>query len=185
MAETLRALGAQGLGLKWPNDLWLDQAKLGGILVETAALEGQRYVVVGVGINIREPAPGWRPAQGPASDAQSAASAEPAAPGQALAATWPAVPPAWLETVAPISAAPVLGALAPALVRDVLQFERQGWSAFAQRFARLDVLQGRAVRLSDGREGLACGVGAGAALRLQTAAGLVEIASGEVSVRPR
>jgi BirA family transcriptional regulator, biotin operon repressor / biotin---[acetyl-CoA-carboxylase] ligase len=46
--------------LKWPNDLWLHQRKLGGILVETAATPAhpavrQRLVVVGVGINIARP----------------------------------------------------------------------------------------------------------------------------------
>ncbi|MCK7493397.1 MAG: hypothetical protein MZW92_19855 [Comamonadaceae bacterium] len=44
--------------LKWPNDLWLDQRKLGGILVETASHgdgQLQRTVVIGVGINIARP----------------------------------------------------------------------------------------------------------------------------------
>ncbi|MEI7786807.1 MAG: biotin--[acetyl-CoA-carboxylase] ligase [Betaproteobacteria bacterium] len=168
VAEALVGLGASSVGLKWPNDLWLGQAKLGGILIETAALGEQRYAVVGVGINIQEPAPNWRPP----------------VTGESLAAA-PAVAPAWLQAVGPVSAAQLLGTLAPALVRDVLQFERQGWSAFAQRFARLDLLQGRAVLLSDGRQGLACGVSAGGALRLQTAAGLLEVNSGEVSVRPQ
>ena len=40
------------LRLKWPNDLWLDGRKLGGILIETAALVGQRQVIVGVGLNL-------------------------------------------------------------------------------------------------------------------------------------
>jgi BirA family biotin operon repressor/biotin-[acetyl-CoA-carboxylase] ligase len=168
VAETLAELGARTVGLKWPNDLWLGQAKLGGILIETAALGERRYAVVGVGINIKEPAPGWLP---------------PVA-GEAAAAA-PAVAPAWLQSVVPVSAEQLLGALAPALVRDVLQFERQGWSAFAQRFARLDLLQGRTVGLSDGRQGLASGVSASGALRLQTPAGLVEVSSGEVSVRPQ
>src|SRR5438105_5388845 len=42
--------------LKWPNDLWLADRKLAGILIETASFgegrEAQRYAVVGVGINI-------------------------------------------------------------------------------------------------------------------------------------
>lgn len=164
LAETLNALGVPGLGLKWPNDLWLGQAKLAGILIETAVQGDQRYAVVGIGLNVCEPAPGWRP---PAGDAAVAA-----------------VAPAWLQSVAPLTAPAVLGAVVPALVRDLQIFERQGWSAFALRFARLDVLQGRPVRLSDGREGLACGVSASGALRLQTPQGVQEISSGEVSVRP-
>jgi BirA family biotin operon repressor/biotin-[acetyl-CoA-carboxylase] ligase len=79
----------------------------------------------------------------------------------------------------------VLGAVAGALVRDVLHFEREGWGAFAPRFAPRDVLRGRSVRLSDGRSGLACGLSASAALRVQTARGIEEVNSGEVSVRPQ
>ena len=40
-----------------------------------------------------------------------------------------------------------------------------------------DVLRGRSVRLSDGRSGLACGLSASAALRVQTARGPVVLAS--------
>ncbi|MEO7549170.1 MAG: biotin--[acetyl-CoA-carboxylase] ligase, partial [Ramlibacter sp.] len=42
--------------LKWPNDLWLADRKLGGILIETASFgqagQARRYAVVGVGINL-------------------------------------------------------------------------------------------------------------------------------------
>src|SRR6187399_674407 len=41
--------------LKWPNDLWLDERKLAGILIETASFgdgAGRRQAVIGVGINI-------------------------------------------------------------------------------------------------------------------------------------
>ena len=42
--------------LKWPNDLWLADRKLAGILIETASFgegrEAPRYAVIGVGINI-------------------------------------------------------------------------------------------------------------------------------------
>lgn len=44
-----RALGAQ---LKWPNDLLLDGAKLGGVLVETRG----SFVVIGIGVNCRHDA---------------------------------------------------------------------------------------------------------------------------------
>ena len=37
--------------LKWPNDLYLDDAKLGGVLIETH----QRCAVIGVGLNIYMP----------------------------------------------------------------------------------------------------------------------------------
>jgi len=48
-ARALRALGISRAALKWPNDLVLDGAKLGGILVETRG----KLAVIGIGINCR------------------------------------------------------------------------------------------------------------------------------------
>jgi len=48
--------GFRGLspGLKWPNDLIADDLKLGGVLAEASWSESRpRYLVVGVGINVR------------------------------------------------------------------------------------------------------------------------------------
>ncbi|MFM8865947.1 MAG: biotin--[acetyl-CoA-carboxylase] ligase, partial [Limnohabitans sp.] len=47
------------IGLKWPNDLWLHERKLGGILIEAATSGERSQLVVGVGLNIRP-----RPAEG-------------------------------------------------------------------------------------------------------------------------
>ncbi len=38
--------------IKWPNDIYLDQKKLAGILLETSSLEEDVYLIVGVGINV-------------------------------------------------------------------------------------------------------------------------------------
>lgn len=43
------------LKLKWPNDLQIDDRKLGGILVETVARGQDLLVVAGIGINLRAP----------------------------------------------------------------------------------------------------------------------------------
>jgi len=48
-ARALRVLGVEQVALKWPNDLLVDGAKLGGILVETRG----RLAVIGIGINYR------------------------------------------------------------------------------------------------------------------------------------
>ncbi|MEN9468084.1 MAG: hypothetical protein RL081_2085, partial [Pseudomonadota bacterium] len=40
------------LRLKWPNDVWLGDRKVAGILIETASVGQDRYVVIGIGINI-------------------------------------------------------------------------------------------------------------------------------------
>lgn len=159
--------GKPRIGLKWPNDLWLStpegERKLAGILVETASWEGLRYVVIGIGINIR------------------AVALDTAAPAAAL----PAIPPGGLQALLPELDAPaVLLRIIPPLVQAVQAFERFGFAPFQARFAARDVLAGRAVQLSDGASGTAHGVGENGALLVHTAAGMKEITSSEVSVRP-
>lgn len=45
---------AAGLRLKWPNDILLGEAKLGGILIESTMCGGQIVAAVGIGVNIAE-----------------------------------------------------------------------------------------------------------------------------------
>lgn len=165
--------GSPRIGLKWPNDLWLGRPqpdgqgyrKLAGILVETASWEGLRYLVIGVGLNIS-----------PVELSDTAAS-----PLGAMA-------PGCLQDLAPgIDAPQALLRLLPPLVQAVQAFEQFGFAPFQARFAARDVLAGQPVRLSDGTgaaEGTAHGVGENGALRVHTAAGMKEITSAEVSVRP-
>ena len=154
------------IGLKWPNDLWLStpegERKLGGILVETASGDGQRYLVIGVGINIRPVLLADSPPTGVA----------PVAPGS-------------LQTLdAGLDAPGALLRIVPALVQAVQAFAQFGFAPFQARFAARDVLAGRAVQLTDGTQGTAYGVADNGALRVHTAGGMVEITSAEVSVRP-
>ena len=41
-----------GLGLKWPNDALLNEAKISGLLLETGKTHHQNWVIVGIGINL-------------------------------------------------------------------------------------------------------------------------------------
>ncbi len=160
---------APALQLKWPNDLWLQGRKLGGILVETASWGGQRYVVVGVGLNVSRPPELAPPAAEPSSGTPGLAPV----PATSLSALWP-----------DMDAPAALQAVAAALVQALLTFEQSGFAAFAQRFAHRDALAGQPVRLSDGSEGVAEGLGPDGALRVRTPQGLREVRSDEVSVRP-
>lgn len=54
--RALRRAGVSRAALKWPNDLVVDGAKLGGILVETRAAAARTRAVIGVGLNCRRPA---------------------------------------------------------------------------------------------------------------------------------
>lgn len=52
VAETLNAKFQNlRLQVKWPNDLWVDHKKLGGILCEAVGGRGESFVVIGIGLN--------------------------------------------------------------------------------------------------------------------------------------
>ena len=152
LAESLHP----GVRLKWPNDLWLEDRKLGGILVEAASMAGRSQVVVGVGLNIRP-----RVADG-----------------------LNTAPAALTELLPDLTATACLAGVAFPLIQTLRTFEHDGFAPLQDRFASRDVLKGRRVYTSDGQVGEALGVGPSGALRLQTAAGLQEIHSAEISVRP-
>jgi BirA family biotin operon repressor/biotin-[acetyl-CoA-carboxylase] ligase len=162
------------IGLKWPNDLWLckgnSDRKLAGILIETCAAEGQRYVVIGVGINILAPSSGF--------------SETPAALR---------TPAAWLQELLPaVTAADTLQRVMLTLVNDILQFAQHGFAPYQKRFDALDVLKSRKVSVSgsarieeaEGLEGIGNGVNALGEFLVQTAHGEVRVNSSEVSVKP-
>jgi BirA family transcriptional regulator, biotin operon repressor / biotin---[acetyl-CoA-carboxylase] ligase len=145
------------LQLKWPNDIWLHDRKLAGILIETATVGAMRYAVIGVGVNVT-----------------------PREAGDLTTA------PAWLQELLPgVDAPQTLLRLAAPLVQAVRQFEAQGLAPFLGLFHARDALAGRDVSLSDGTAGQARGVDGSGALLVHTSTGLKKINSAEVSVRPR
>jgi BirA family biotin operon repressor/biotin-[acetyl-CoA-carboxylase] ligase len=165
IAQSLHA----NIGLKWPNDLWLQDRKVAGILIETCAVGSQRYVVVGVGINITKPAESLT---------------QEAAPLRRS--------PAWLQELQPQIRAPdALLRIAPALVQTILAFSEQGFAPFQARFNQLDVLRDRNISV-DGNSadasatisGLALGVNNKGELVIQAALGKKNINSSEVSIKP-
>ncbi|MCF6189184.1 MAG: biotin--[acetyl-CoA-carboxylase] ligase [Cocleimonas sp.] len=53
IAEALQDVGLTNHGVKWPNDIFWQQKKLGGILLETIDQSGR--VIIGIGLNIALP----------------------------------------------------------------------------------------------------------------------------------
>ena len=53
IAEKLHALGIPELGLKWPNDIYCQEKKLAGLLIEcTGELGGTGKMIIGLGLNV-------------------------------------------------------------------------------------------------------------------------------------
>lgn len=164
LAKTLADQGVHGIGLKWPNDLLLPQGKVGGILIEMQGdALGPAQVVIGIGINL------------------------------ALPAHWQAQldqPSATLQTAGLTLGRNVLLAL---LLRELevmlARFAREGFAPFQSEWEARHLWAGIEVeaRAPDGRviAGVARGVAADGALRVQTSDGEILIHAGDISLRKR
>lgn len=165
VAAALEDCGTTGIGLKWPNDLEHDGAKLGGILIELGGeFMGPCYAVIGVGINVRITAAVRRQLDRPC-----------ASIARLLGA-----------------AAPSRNALAAALIARLMTaldvFSDAGFAAFADAWRARDVLAGRELHVDDPRgafDGMGVGVDARGALQVRCGSELRSIDSAEVSVRAR
>lgn len=164
VARTLEGLGAAGVGLKWPNDILADGAKLGGILIETLTAGGCHAAVIGIGLNVRLP------------DRIAAAVDVPAG---ALEAVMPFAPSRNL----------LLAGLLDGLAGLLDEFARTGFAGLIEEWMMRNAHAGQRVAILaegvDPVEGCCAGVDADGALLLETATGLRRIVSGEVSLRPR
>jgi BirA family biotin operon repressor/biotin-[acetyl-CoA-carboxylase] ligase len=88
--------------------------------------------------------------------------------------------------VADVARPRILGVVLRALLPALAEFEREGFAAFAEDWARFDALAGRPVRVLAGErveDGVAIGIDAGGGLRVRHADGDRVHYAGEVSVR--
>jgi len=163
--RALRALGVAAAAVKWPNDLVVGRAKLGGILVETRAQvginagfeAGATHAVIGVGINCFRRAGLERRLRRP------------------LAA---------LDQFIRPSRNAVVGAIGRALLAALGRFEAEGFAPARSEWEGLDAHAGQhlRVRLADGRSisGIGAGLAADGALRLLTRRGEQAVRSGRI-----
>jgi BirA family biotin operon repressor/biotin-[acetyl-CoA-carboxylase] ligase len=155
--RALRALGVRAAGLKWPNDLVVDGAKLGGILVETRSQSAAAHAVIGIGINCRRT---------PGLDRRLQRQI------------------AFLDEFASVSRNRVIQETALALLKALEAFEAGGLDAVRADWEAMDAHAGQRlrVRLANGRvlTGMADGLAHDGSLRLMTRTGVRAIASGRV-----
>jgi len=160
--RTLRGAGVEGLGLKWPNDIFFQGRKLAGILLDVSGESGDNYhVIMGIGINLRMP--------------ESA--------GVNIDQPWADLSKQGLEQ----QRNQLAGKLLENLVQVIDNFTGQGLAAFADEWRRYDITHGLQVNLHAGQResvsGVARGVDAHGALLIERNGELQAFHAGEVSMR--
>ncbi|MDP3293544.1 MAG: biotin--[acetyl-CoA-carboxylase] ligase [Nevskia sp.] len=165
-ARALETAGLPGVQLKWPNDLRIGDAKLGGILIESRSeIGGACRVIIGLGLNV----------------------AMTAGQGTDLEQAWTSVHAAQLTAGQPSATRNALAtALLDSLLAALAQFEQDGFASFLADWNRLDLAAGRAVRIEGATvlEGHACGIDPDGALIVESADGQRHhVHAGEVSLR--
>ncbi len=159
VAEGLRGLGAVEVGLKWPNDLWARERKLGGLLIEVGGRGEGVFLVVGLGLNLDLPR-------------DFEADVE-----------WIDLATLGLKP----DRAELVAVLVRALRTRLRQMQARGLADLLPDWERLDVLRGRAVQMVSGERrwpGRALGLAEDGGLRIEHADGERVWHSGEASLRP-
>lgn len=161
MAEVLRDLGAKQVRVKWPNDLYLQDRKLAGILVELTGKTGDAaQIVIGAGINLAM--------RNVESDVVNQG--------------WINLQEAGLIVDRNTLAVRLIAELRTALT----QFEQEGLSPYLSRWEKLDNFINRPVKLIIGDKeifGISRGIDAQGALLLEQDGIVKPWVGGEISLR--
>lgn len=155
LAKALVELGVAPakLGIKWPNDVLLDNRKLAGVLIEANVQQEAVSVAIGLGVNVS------------------------AAPEEGVR-----YPAAYLQGLLPaVLPGQLLVALTGQLIMLLEQFSESGFAGLRQQYLDFDVVVGRRLEL-DEREILIAGVDSAGALEVQEAGVLKRYVSGELSL---
>ncbi|VEJ53223.1 bifunctional biotin--[acetyl-CoA-carboxylase] ligase/biotin operon repressor BirA [Pragia fontium] len=161
MAEVLHKLGAADVRVKWPNDLYLKDRKLAGILVELTGKTGDAAnVVIGAGINLSMRQPD----------------------SNVVNQQWANL----TEGKEDIDRNEMVACLLSTLRETLKQFEQQGLAPFISRWRQLDNFIDRPVKLLIGEQqifGIARGIDKQGALLLEQDGVINAFIGGEISLR--
>jgi BirA family biotin operon repressor/biotin-[acetyl-CoA-carboxylase] ligase len=159
----LQTLGVETAGLKWPNDILAEHAKLAGILIDVVGeASGPCAVILGVGMNVSMPQLAGAAIDQPWTDLQR------------------------LTRCSELSRNRLAAGLLDQLLPAIAEFEVAGLQPFLEEWRRYDIVAGHRIDLQLPNEtvsGKACGIDEGGALLVDTVNGRRRFASGEVSVQ--
>ncbi|MCY4045902.1 MAG: bifunctional biotin--[acetyl-CoA-carboxylase] ligase/biotin operon repressor BirA [Cellvibrionales bacterium] len=162
VAETVSNMGFDDVSVKWPNDVYISNKKIAGILLEISGdPTDSGQVIIGVGVNVN-----------------------------ADMADMSGIDQAWTslkqESGDMVSRTRWVTTFMPKMVAAIQQFEKMGFAAFAERWEKLDWLSGQQVVLTLGQEqifGEAKGVTETGALKVEDGGVVKVFTGGEVSIR--
>ncbi|MBD2786411.1 bifunctional biotin--[acetyl-CoA-carboxylase] ligase/biotin operon repressor BirA [Xenorhabdus sp. DI] len=161
IAEVLNRQGAERVKVKWPNDLYLDDKKLAGILVELTGKTGDAaHVVIGIGMNISM-----------SSDQQTS-----------INQNWTNLQ----QSGTVIERNKLVAEIMVELKEALIQFENEGLASFIPRWFKLDNFINRPVKLIIGDQevyGIARGIDQQGALLLDINGVVTPYIGGEISLR--
>ncbi|HHR6132301.1 TPA: bifunctional biotin--[acetyl-CoA-carboxylase] ligase/biotin operon repressor BirA [Providencia alcalifaciens] len=165
IAETLNELCGNKVKVKWPNDLYMNDKKLAGILVELTGKTGDAaHIIIGVGINIGM--------------SKNIIKKE-----ETINQAWSAL----IDEIESIERNELAGNIINSLKESLRIFEKQGLKPFLFRWFELDNFLGRKVKLLIGNDiivGIEKGINEQGALLLQKENGeIIPYIGGEISLR--
>jgi BirA family biotin operon repressor/biotin-[acetyl-CoA-carboxylase] ligase len=159
----LQALELEGVDaqLKWPNDVWVKEQKLAGILVELVPTKTGTLAVVGIGVNVD------------LTNAQASKIDQSVTSLRRLGAS--------------ISRDDLVVAVCTSLLKNFDVYSRDGFAPFLEAFDSAHCLQDQAAILvlgGESQEGIVRGVDITGGLRFEQNGVTRVVTSGEVSLRP-
>ena len=164
LLDALEQAGFKQIALKWPNDLFWDKRKLGGVLIEISGeVADSCCVIIGIGINVRMPAAAWNNIDQPAVDL------------------------ATLVRGDNISRNQLAVRIINQLVKGLILFDQQGFTPFYPLWLSRDILRDQPVVVENAGvliQGIARGIDQNGALLIDTTQGRHKVLSGDVSIRP-
>ncbi|MBX7018920.1 bifunctional biotin--[acetyl-CoA-carboxylase] ligase/biotin operon repressor BirA [Providencia rettgeri] len=166
IAETLNKISQEKVKVKWPNDLYMNDKKLAGILVELTGKTGDAaHIIIGIGINIDMNK----------NNIESS---------NTITQEWSSL----RDEVEDIERNELSVNIIKALRESLVIFENEGLKPFLDRWFKLDNFLNRGVKLLIGNDiitGVERGINEQGALLLQKNNGeIIPYIGGEISLRP-
>jgi BirA family biotin operon repressor/biotin-[acetyl-CoA-carboxylase] ligase len=160
VVRSLSALGIVGVSLKWPNDILIDGAKLGGILIDVKGDHaGPCRIVVGVGVNIN------------------------------MSRQDVDIDQSWIDLksiCADISRNKLAAYMIDELIKLLASYEMKGFQPYVAEWQRLDAFNGKLVDVISGEQkisGICCGIANNGALIIDIDGVKKRMHGGELSLR--